>query len=271
MQNIDTIVDISRKLLINPFKLYNFIQNARHKKYDLCINISSSSLSSQIVTLFVNAKYKLSFEDAKSWVPITHKVIHKGIFQHACLQPLEILAGFGIYEYKHTKELDIKLQRQEREKAKNDLKELLHKNSVEENIFTIAIFRNARFDKKLDDIWWHNFLTALGMLHKNIVIIDILSPDVPAKLNSSVLEYANKDLRQLGAFFSVCDLYISADTGPLHLATASGAASIGLFNRTFIAAYGTLGEQNLNIDLNGINEKDVASKVAFHLQQGQKG
>jgi len=270
MQNIDIIVDISRKLLTNPFKLYNFIKNARTKKYDLCINISSRSLSSQIVTLFINANYKLSFEDEKSWAPVTHRVKHRWLFSHASLQPLEILDGFGIYKYKHKKELDIKLQQAELDKAKIDLKKLLDENKVDKSFLTIAIFRNARFDKKLEDIWWINFISELRMINNNITIIDILSPDVPTKLNSSVFAYSKKDLRQLGAFLSVCDLYISADTGPLHLATASGATSIGLFNHTIIEAYGTLGEHNLNINLNGLNEKEGASKVALKLQQEHK-
>jgi len=270
MQNIDTIVDISRKLLINPLQLYKFIKNARIKQYDVCINISSRSLSSQIVTLFINANYKLSFEDEKSWVPVTHRVKHRWLFSHASLQPLEVLDGFGIYDYKHKQELDIKLQQAELDKAKIDLSMLLDKNTIDKSLFTIAIFRNARFDKKLEDGWWINFISELHRLNNNIIIIDILSPDVPTKLNSSVLDYSNKDLRQLGAFLNACDLYISADTGPLHLATASGAKSIGLFNHTIIAAYGTLGEKNLNIDLNGLNEKEVASKVALKIRQEHK-
>jgi ADP-heptose:LPS heptosyltransferase len=266
MPNVDTIIGISRKLLTNPFKLYSFIKKYKTKRYDLCINISSSSLSSQIVTMFINAKYKLSFEDEKSWVTLTHKVKHKGLFSHISLQPLELLGGFNIYEYNHKKELDIKLTQNELNKAKNDLTKLLEKNDLRKDSKIISIFRNARFDKKIEDTWWNNFINELKNINKNIVIIDILSPDIPNKLNDNVIEYSNKDLRQLGAFFSACDAYISADTGPLHLAAASYATSIGLFNHTIIEVYGTLGEQNLNIDLNNLDEKHVAKQIASKLK-----
>ncbi|MDH4943447.1 glycosyltransferase family 9 protein [Sulfurimonas sp. C5] len=265
MPNVDQIIDISRKLLINPIKLFHFIKNARAKKYDLCINISSRSLSSQIVTLFINSKYTLSFEDEKSWVPITHKVPHRWLFSHASLQPLEILDGFGISNYKHPLELDIKLTQEEIKTGEQTLQTLLQNNNVTDTQKIIAIFRNARFDKKIEDIWWEHLIAQMKQLKSNITVIDILSPDIPTKLNDDVIEYSNKNLRELGAFFRACNAYISADTGPLHLAAASQATSIGLFNHTIIAAYGTLGEHNLNIDINDFSLEEIAQQIIKHI------
>lgn len=271
MPNIDKIVDISRKLLLNPFKMFTFIKDGRAKKYDLCINISSRSLSSQIVTLFINSQYTLSFEDKKSWAPVTHKVIHRGIFSHAALQPLEILKGFGIQDFQHKKELDLKLTPDEKNKAKDTYLQLLQKNNISKDAIKLAIFRNARFDKKLPDTWWLQFIETIKKLNNNVVFIDILSPDVPKKISPDVLEYSNKNLRELAAFFTHCDAYISADTGPLHLAAASGVTSIGLFNHTIIAAYGTLGEHNLNIDINECSIEDAAKQIVHKLSlKGQE-
>ncbi|WP_304542744.1 glycosyltransferase family 9 protein [Sulfurimonas microaerophilic] len=265
MPNVDQIIDISRKLLVHPFQLLKFIKNTRTKKYDLCINISSRSLSSQIVTLFVNSKYTLSFNDEKSWAPVTHKALYKGLFTHASLQPLEILNGFGISHYQHPLELDIKLTPQEIEQGEDVLKNLLQEYKVQTSKKVIAIFRNARFDKKIEDAWWKDFIIHMNELKNDLLFIDILSPDIPSKLNDDILEYSNKNLRELGAFFRACDAYISADTGPLHLAAASKARSIGLFNHTIIAAYGTLGEQNLNIDINQLSLADIAQQIIQHL------
>lgn len=266
MPNVDTIIDISRKLLLKPLQMYRFIRDGRSKKYDLCINIASRSLSSQIVTLFINADNTLSFEDEKSWVPITHKVPYKGRFSHASLQPLEILEGFNILEYKHPLELDIKLTPHEIQQGRNAFNKLLQANHIEGNSIVVAIFRNARFDKKIEDAWWEKLLSTMKEQIANLVVIDILSPDIPHKLNDNVLEYSNKNLRELGAFFRACDAYISADTGPLHLAAASQAKSIGLFNHTIIIAYGTLGERNLNIDIKGLSPNAIAQQICEHIQ-----
>ena len=270
MPNVDNIIDISRKLLLNPLQMYRFIKDGRAKKYDLCINISSRSLSSQLVTLFINSKYTLSFEDEKSWVPITHKVKHRWVFEHASLQPLEVLEGFGIVEYKHKKELDLKLTDEEKNEMKKDFTALLQQNNIPKEAPVIAIFRNARFDKKIPDTWWKNFVTEMKKQNENYLFIDILSPDVPHKLSDDFLEYSNKNLRQLAAFFTHCTAFVSADTGPLHLAAASGVTSIGLFNHTIIAAYGTLGEHNLNLDLNDIDEKKAAKLITDKLISEEK-
>jgi heptosyltransferase III len=268
MPNIGKIIDISRKLLVHPLNLFRFIKTGRSKQYDLCINISSRSLSSQIVTLFINSKYTLSFEDEKSWVPITHKVPHRWFFEHASLQPLEILDGFGIFKYKHPLELDIKLTPQEIEQGEEEFKQLLHDNNITVSKKVIAIFRNARFDKKIEDEWWEGLISELNQHFNDLLIVDILSPDVPQKLDNNVLEYSNKNLRELGAFFRACDAYISADTGPLHLAAASKATSIGLFNHTIIAAYGTLGKRNLNIDINNYALSEIAKQISNHMHAG---
>jgi len=90
---------------------------------------------------------------------------------------------------------------------------------------------------------------------------DILSPDIPTKLNSKVLSYSNKNLRVLGAFFKLCNLYVSADTGPMHLAVASGAKVLALFNKTDIEVYGALGDGNKTIDIENLLPKSVAKTI----------
>ena len=129
----------------------------------------------------------------------------------------------------------------------------------------IALFRNARFDKKIQDDWWNNWYKELIKIDKNIVIIDILSPDILTKLNNNFLEYSNKNLRILGAFFKNCDMYISADTGPLHISYASGAKTFALFNKTSINKFGTLGDSNKTININSLTPKDVAKQSYEHL------
>jgi len=96
-------------------------------------------------------------------------------------------------------------------------------------------------------------------------VIDILSPDILSRLNNDFLEYSNKNLRILGAFFSLCDMYISADTGPMHLASASNAKTLALFNKTNIESYGTLGKKDKTLDIENLTAKNVAQLTYEHL------
>ena len=258
LPNVDKVIDIPRKLLLHPIELIHYIKQTRKKKYDVAINISGGSTSTQIVTALANAHYKVSFYSDKLWAGFTH-VQERGekTHKHMGLESLEFLRFFNIPIPQHAT-LDIKNTPEELQQAQNDLKNLLvqHNHAGKK---TIALFRNARFDKKIEDSWWNQWVEALYKEDENIVVIDILSPDIPHKLNENVLEYANKDLRVLGAFFKMCNLYVSADTGPMHLAVASGAKVLALFNKTDKEIYGALGTNNTTIDVEDLSAQEVAT------------
>ena len=256
--NVDEVIDIPRKLLLHPLDMISFINIRRKKRYDLAINISAGSVSSELVTAFLNAKYKASFQNDKTFIQLTHSVKKEDLFTHSGSRPLELLKLFSSNIPTDNLELDIKLSNQELIQGQNELDSLLQKFHTPQNNLAIALFRNARFDKKISDEWWNDWHKELLKLNSAITVIDILSPDIMNKLNEQCLEYSNKDLRLLGAFFHACDLYVSADTGPLHLSCASKAKTLAFFNKTDINTYGTLGSSNKTIDINGITPKDAA-------------
>jgi len=260
LPNVDKVISIPRKLLKQPVSMYNFIKKTRVKRYDVALNIMGASTSSQLVTSLISAKYKASYYNEKSWGRLTHTTPFTHLYKHIGLESLELVRLFGIEPPTKNLKFDIKLKTQEIALAKRDLKILLEKNNIQKEQKTIALFRNARFDKRITDEWWQEWFEALDTKRNNITVIDILSPDIVKKLNPQVLEYSNKNLRLLGAFFHECDLFVSADTGPMHLAVASGAKVLALFNKTHVIAYGALGEENQTIDINGLSAKDVARK-----------
>ena len=258
LPNVDKIISIPRELLLKPLEMYQFIKQTRAKKYDLALNIMGASSSSQLVTSLIKAKYKAAYYNEKSWTALTHTVEYLNTHKHIGLQSLELLKLFNLDVPMTDLKLDIKITSKEAQIAKLDLQNLLKKTHIDERTKIIALFRNARFDKKITDEWWNDWINELKVLNDNIVIIDILSPDIPKKLNKEILEYSNKNLRLLGAFFKECDLYISADTGPMHLAAGSGAKVLALFNKTSIGAFGALGNKNKTIDINHLSAQDVA-------------
>jgi ADP-heptose:LPS heptosyltransferase len=239
--------------------MYNYIKTTRKKKYDIALNIAGGSTSSQIVSQLVKAKYKASFYSDKLWANFTHIQEEKHSFAHMGLRSLDFLRFFDIEVPQEAPTLDIKLTQAELTEAKSDLEKLLKEHNLTQEQKIITIFRNARFDKKISDEWWSEWVDNILEKEKDIVIIDILSPDIPQKLNDKVLAYGNKNLRVLGAFFQACNLYVSADTGPMHLAVASNAKVLALFNKTDISIYGALGEKNKTIDMEKLSIQEVAN------------
>lgn len=267
MSNVDTVIDIPRSLLKQPLNLYTLIKRVRKKKYDLAMNISDGSISSEIVTSLLNAKFKASFLNEKTFINLSHTVVYENLYTHSGSRPLELLKLFTADIPKKNIELDIKLTAKELVIAQEEKENLLETADMPLNSITIALFRNARFDKKLSDEWWNEWHKELLKLQKNIVIIDILSPDIPSKLNSQCLEYSNKNLRLLGAFFKACGFYVSADTGPLHLSIASQARTIALFNKTNAVDYGPLNENDLVVDITNKNPSLIAHECFCYIQK----
>ncbi|QOP40832.1 glycosyltransferase family 9 protein [Sulfurimonas marina] len=259
LPNVDQVIDIPRKLLLHPLELFRYIKQTRKKNYDITLNISGGSTSSQIVSALVKSKAKASFYSDKLWADFTH-VQERGekAYKHMGLETLEFLRFFNIPIPTLQPNLDIKLTENELNLADNDLQTLLQENNIAKDRKIITIFRNARFDKKISDAWWSEWIDKVSELDNNITFIDILSPDIPEKLNDKVLAYGNRDLRVLGAFFQKCNLYVSADTGPMHLAVAAQAKVLAFFNKTSVEVYGALGEENKTIDIENLSIDDVA-------------
>lgn len=259
LPNVDKVIDIPRKLLLQPLEMLRYIKQTRQKNYDLALNMSGGSTSSQIVSALIKAKYKASFYSDKMWGNFTHiQVRGNKHYRHMGLESLEFLRFFDLPFPDSQPTLDIKLTEDELSEAKKDLDNLLQQNKISGDKKIITLFRNARFDKKIEDAWWSKWIDEILRLDPNVVFIDILSPDIPEKLSDKVLAYGNKNLRVLGAFFKHCDLYVSADTGPMHLAVASQAKVLAFFNKTNAEVYGALGEGNKTIDVENLSIEEVA-------------
>ena len=63
-----------------------------------------------------------------------------------------------------------------------------------------------------------------------------------------ILDYTGKTTwKESVCLISLCDIYISNDTGPLHLAAAQGVKAIGLFGPNLPALWGPYGKGNISL------------------------
>lgn len=69
-------------------------------------------------------------------------------------------------------------------------------------------------------------------------------------------------LKQLGALFQRCDLVVSADSGPLHIAVAVGAHTLALFGPTSPAITGPFGRGDFAV----VRKTDISCRIpCYHL------
>jgi ADP-heptose:LPS heptosyltransferase len=260
-KQVENVFDFDRKLLKNPLKAFRYIQQLRSKKYDVVFNLNNGSTSDRLATLLARSTYKLSFCNDDSYTPTNICVKREDLeILHEALKPLELLKAFSI-EPDYNKILTLELSEAEIFEAKEILVELVGKDKK-----VFGIFRNARYDKKLEDDFWKNLLKELRAKDQDIIFVDILSPDIPNKLEEQIFEYSQKNLRKLAAFMANLDTFICGDTGPMHLASASGVATIALFKTTTPLLYGTLKKEDLSLVLGEKTTEEVADEILTHLE-----
>jgi len=262
--NIEYIYDFSRELLKHPLQMFSYIRQLRKNSYDVVININGGSTSDRIATMLAKAKYKVAFCSEHNYTPANVCVKREDMhINHEALIPLELMKAFNV-KPDYTLTMSIELSSEELQEGKKELSQLIPQR---ERKRVIGIFRNARHDKLIEDSWWNELIANLQKLDENLLFVDILSPDVPKKLREDMYEYSQKDLRKLAAFMANLDAFVCGDTGPMHLASASGVATIAMFKITLPLLYGTLKENDLSLLMKDKSVEDVAQEVYEHLQK----
>ena len=262
-KNIENIYDFSRDLLKQPLKMFSYIKELRKNRYDVVININGASTSDRLATWLAKATFKVSFCSEQNYTPANICVKREDMeIMHEALIPLELMKAFDI-EPDYNLKMNIALSEKELRAGKEELQKLVGERKGR----VVAIFRNARHDKLIEDDWWREFVSKLRAYDDTITFIDILSPDIPHKLDESMLEYSQKDLRKLAAFMANLDAFVCGDTGPMHLASASGVATVALFKITLPLLYGTLKENDLSLLMKEKSLDEIAKEVYEHIQK----
>jgi ADP-heptose:LPS heptosyltransferase len=265
--SVQNVHDFPRRLLKNPFRLYRYIKQLRSERYDLVINLNTGSASDRAATFLSRGTYKLGFDVPGNWSPSTHIIDAPLGSIHEALKPLYLMRAFGNEPGDYPQRMDIALSEQERQAGLQELQKRLASQGCigKEGAKIIGMFRDARFEKKIDNEWWKNWYGEMKRLNPDALFIDILSPDVTEKLSHDLYFLMESNLRTLGAILSQMDLFVCGDTGPMHLASASMVPTVALFKASTPALYGTLGEHDLSLSIAALTPEAVAAAVSDHL------
>lgn len=266
-KTVKNVFDFPRKLLKNPLHAYRYIQQLRSSHYDLVINLNTGSASDRGATFLAQGTYKLGFNDLGSWSPLTHVVdIPEGNI-HEALKPLYLMRAFGNQPTDFPQRMDIALSKKEHSEGLSELKKRLADQgySWQEGVKIIGMFRDARFEKKIDNSWWKEWYLQMKQLNPKALFIDILSPDVKEKLEEDLYTLLESNLRALGSILSQMDMFVCGDTGPMHLASASMVPTVALFKSSTPELYGTLGDDDLSLTIASSSPQEIAQTITEHL------
>lgn len=217
------------------------IRSLKRKSIDLIL-VPYSSAEDSFIASVLPAKNKISSYSENRNVCFTHTFKNDFQFSHMAFNKL-----FMIEQLTHEELTNFchKL-------VFSDSEELLGMKErslvYDGNKKLVAFFRGARGKKKLSDQQWKDILIKFEEESiEPIQWVEILSSDINKPLFNKSLIYQNNNLRLLASFLKNVDIFISCDTGPLHLADAAGVNCIGLFTHTNSEAYGVINGRSLNL------------------------
>ncbi len=242
--NINQIIQLPRK----PFQhLIGYIQGwilIKTNRYDFVINVDKNSSSGRMAAQFANSKYKFFGDDIEN-VQSEHED-HAHIAKCPVYNLRKFLARLGFVENdRQMPLLDLNLEPFERAEGQKILK-----NLVKNEKRTICLFTYATGEKCFSDSWWAEFYERLRAECQNHNIIEVLPVENVSKIAFKAPTFYSKDIRQIGSLIANTEIFIGADSGIMHLASAVQIPTVGLFSITDPNIYQPYNQNSIGINTN---------------------
>lgn len=253
---IDRIMSLPRKPTKEPFKYTKVWFDLKKHAYDLVINADFQSSSGRISTKIVRSKIKF-FGDENDIDTSTKPDDYLHFGKHPIYNLRENLSALGITTLKgEMPYLDIKLSAEEISKGKKIVDALVNNNPKVISIFTFATGK-----KCYTEAWWLPFYEKLQTAFPEYSIIEILPVENVSQIHFKATSFYSKDVREMAAVINNTAVFVGADSGIMHLASASQTPTVGLFSVTKLKKYAPYNEGSLAVNTNEIDADGIIQIV----------
>lgn len=249
-KHIDKIIQLPRKPFNELIKYVLCWFKLKKHDYDLVINGDKNSSSGRLSTQLAKAKYKV-FGDVNDTLKDDYDD-----YDHISKYPIynlrDYLSKIGFPKSnKSIPTLNIKLSDDEIAKGKFVLKELVKNDKP-----TICIYTNATGDKIYDEDWWMELYNRLLKDYPGYNVMELLPIENISKINFSAPNLYSKDIREMCGLIANTAVFVTADNGVMHLASAAQIPVVGFFKTTKLEKYRPYGNGSLAFDTKDTNIND---------------
>jgi len=259
-KQINKIIQLPKKPFSNLFNYAKGWVSIKSKSYDLVINGDKNSSSGRLLTQIANSKIKV-FGDVDVSIQAKYPD-HEHISKYPIYNLRHYLAKIGFPKNeKDIPVLDIKLSEEELQKGKIILDGII-KNDKK----TICIYTNATGNKCYSEAWWETFYLRLLKEYPEYNIIEMLPIENISKINFKASNFYSKDIREMAAIIKNTAIFIAADNGVMHLASASLTPTVGFFSVTNPNVYAPYGNGSLALNTNETTINDWINSINTILQ-----
>ncbi|MDP6642290.1 MAG: glycosyltransferase family 9 protein [Candidatus Nanoarchaeia archaeon] len=242
-------------------KHIKFFKNIRKRNFDLAIDLRGE-LRNIVVAYLCNSRYRLAYDVKGGDFLLTHVGRYDDKL-HIIDRNLNLLKTIGINSK------DRKLELFTTNKEKKFIDNLLKKNKIKNFVILhpgsgglLKLYDNKKFAKIGDYLSKKYNVILTGSNNESW-----MTEEIKNNMNSNVLDLTGElDLLQLTELIKRAKLFVSTDSGPMHIAKAVNTKLISLFGTSLSNVWGykdknsILIENKGNVKLININQVIVAIK-----------
>ncbi|WP_242087034.1 glycosyltransferase family 9 protein [Aestuariivivens sediminis] len=247
---IHQIIPLPKKPFNNLFTYMAKWIGLRRRRYDLVINADRNSASGRLLTQISKANFKV-FGEIYENIQKVHSDYHH-IAKYPVYNLRYYLSQLGIeQDHSDVPVLDIKLSEDEISRGKAILDGIINNDKK-----SICIYTNATGDKCYSETWWETLYDRLLDEYPDYNVIEMLPIENISKIHFKAPNFYSKDIREMGAIIANTSIFIAADNGVMHLASAALTPTVGFFSVTNPLVYAPYGNGSIALDTNSTTIED---------------
>ena len=238
------------------------VRSLRTCHYDLAIDPTPASTSSRIGMTLCRARRRAGFAGDSQWAPLTHAVALPQEIVHQAVHPVFMVSR--LLDASHdpcSVRLWLPLSAQQRRAGLSAVAEAVGATAGGE-INACGFFAHASGRKELEPLWWRVFWRAFLGLEPDALPVEFLPPLGCVPIDPSFPHVHFSSLRAMAGAIAATRIFISADAGPMHLASCTPVPTVGLFRASRLDFYRPLKACDLAIDVAQLSPQEVAQRVS---------
>lgn len=256
----------------SPLQVLSLYRLLRRRHYDLAIDPTPKSRSGRFLLASVQARYRLGYRwvNGRRSADLTHAVevdampphmAHMGV--HLLQQALAGEPGVPAA----LPPMDLRLTSAELERGRGQLARLLRLAAPGDGP-VVALYGTASGRKTYSRDWWGSFLRRFRELEPTARLIEFVPHDGRPRFGGEIPAYFSSQPREMAAVCCAMSLFVTADCGVMHLASAARVRVLGLFKVTNAAMYTPYGNGSESIQVEDDAPTVAAERASTLLRAG---
>ena len=257
-----------RQIFIFPHKTDRMVRRflgalrrLRAQRYDLAIDPVPESNSGRVVMTLCRAVRRLGFVTERQWAPLTHAVQPPRQVTHQAAHPVYLIDhAIGRPYDPDAVRLWLPLRADELAIGRALIARSIAQTGTSDTRRVIGFFAHAAGYKMLGKEWWSRFWEVLSGLAPDAIALECQPSADHARTVDGIPGFHERSPRALSAAIASMRMFISTDTGPMHLASCTDVPTVALFRASDPLQYGPLKPSDVSIDV-GRKSADEAAVI----------